>query len=57
VLDVVQRFGGSFSAEHGIGQAKREELKRYKSPLEIELMRTLKAAFDPRNLMNPGKVL
>ncbi|MGH8632582.1 MAG: FAD-binding oxidoreductase [Burkholderiales bacterium] len=57
VLDVVRRFGGSFSAEHGIGQAKREELKLYKSPLEIELMRALKTAFDPRNLMNPGKVL
>jgi len=57
VLDVVQRFGGSFSAEHGIGQAKRGELKRYKSPVEIELMRTLKTALDPRNIMNPGKVL
>jgi len=57
VLDVVQRFGGSFSAEHGVGQAKREELKRYKSAIEIELMRTLKSAFDPHNLMNPGKIL
>jgi FAD/FMN-containing dehydrogenase len=57
VLDVVQRFGGSFSAEHGVGQAKRGELKRYKSPVEIELMRTIKTALDPRNLMNPGKVL
>ena len=57
VLDVVHRYGGSFSAEHGVGQAKREELKRYKSPIEIELMRALKSALDPRNLMNPGKVL
>jgi FAD/FMN-containing dehydrogenase len=57
VLDVVQRFGGSFSAEHGIGQAKRAELARYKGALEVEMMRALKRAFDPRNLMNPGKVL
>ncbi len=57
VLDVVQRFAGSFSAEHGIGQAKREELARYKAALEIEMMRALKRAFDPRNIMNPGKVL
>jgi len=57
VLDVVQRFAGSFSAEHGIGQAKREELARYKGALEIEMMRALKRAFDPRNIMNPGKVL
>ncbi|MGH8622680.1 MAG: FAD-binding oxidoreductase, partial [Burkholderiales bacterium] len=57
VLDVVRRFGGSFSAEHGIGQAKREELKRYKSPIEIELMRALKRALDPRGIMNPEKVL
>ena len=57
VLDVVQRFAGSFSAEHGIGQAKRAELARYKGALEIEMMRKLKRAFDPRNIMNPGKVL
>jgi FAD/FMN-containing dehydrogenase len=57
VLDVVQRFAGSFSAEHGIGQAKRAELARYKGALEIEMMRMLKRAFDPRNIMNPGKVL
>jgi FAD/FMN-containing dehydrogenase len=57
VLDVVQRFAGSISAEHGIGQAKRAELARYKSALEIEMMRAVKRALDPRNLMNPGKVL
>jgi FAD/FMN-containing dehydrogenase len=57
VLDVVQRFGGSFSAEHGIGQAKRGELARYKGALELEMMRMIKRTFDPRNLMNPGKVL
>jgi len=57
VLDVVRRYGGSFSAEHGIGQAKRADLARYKGALEVEMMRTLKRAFDPRNLMNPGKVV
>jgi FAD/FMN-containing dehydrogenase len=49
--------GGSISAEHGIGQLKREELLRYKSPVEIEMMRAIKRALDPQGLMNPGKVL
>jgi FAD/FMN-containing dehydrogenase len=53
----VHALGGSISAEHGIGQLKREELLRYKSPLEIEMMRGIKRALDPRGLMNPGKVL
>ncbi|MBI3938946.1 MAG: hypothetical protein HY323_18390, partial [Betaproteobacteria bacterium] len=44
-------------AEHGIGQAKLAELARYKSALELEMMRTLKEAFDPYGIMNPGKVL
>ena len=57
IYDIVQRYGGSFSAEHGIGRAKVEELKRYKSPVEVDLMRTLKKALDPSGLMNPGKVL
>lgn len=57
VYDIVQRFGGSFSAEHGIGLAKVVELARYKSAVELELMRTLKHALDPHNIMNPGKVL
>ena len=57
VYDLVARFGGSFSAEHGVGQLKRDELVRYKSAVEVDLMRLVKAAFDPRNLMNPGKVL
>ncbi len=57
VHDLVVRAGGSISAEHGIGQLKREELAHYKSPLELELMRRIKAALDPQGLLNPGKVL
>ncbi|MGH8819331.1 MAG: FAD-binding oxidoreductase, partial [Achromobacter pestifer] len=49
--------GGSISAEHGIGQVKRDALPRYKSRLELTLMRRIKQALDPLNLMNPGKVL
>lgn len=57
VHDLVHAAGGSISAEHGIGQLKRAELQRYKSPVELDLMRSIKAALDPRGLMNPGKVL
>ena len=57
VLDIVRTYSGSFSAEHGIGQSKREELAYYKSALELEAMRALKRTFDPKNIMNPGKVL
>ncbi len=57
VHDVVHALGGSISAEHGLGQLKREEIRRYKSPVEMALMASLKAAMDPRGLMNPGKVL
>jgi FAD/FMN-containing dehydrogenase len=57
VHDLVHALSGSISAEHGLGQLKREEIARYKSPLELELMRTIKHAFDPMGLMNPGKVL
>jgi FAD/FMN-containing dehydrogenase len=57
VHDSVDHHGGSISAEHGIGVLKREELRRYKSPLELQLMRNIKQALDPLNLMNPGKIL
>jgi len=57
VYGVVDALGGSISAEHGLGQLKREEIRRHKEPLELELMRALKQALDPRGLMNPGKVL
>ena len=57
VHDNAARFGGSISAEHGLGQYKRDEILRYKSPLEMDLMRKIKAALDPQGIMNPGKVL
>jgi len=57
VYDTVAELGGSISAEHGLGQLKREEIRSHKSALELELMRTLKRALDPRGLLNPGKVL
>ncbi len=57
VYDIVQRYRGSFSAVHGIGLSKVAELARYKSPVELDLMRTVKRALDPQGLMNPGKVL
>jgi FAD/FMN-containing dehydrogenase len=57
IHDIVREFGGSFSAEHGIGQLKVEELERYADPVELELMRRVKQAFDPNGIMNPGKIL
>jgi D-lactate dehydrogenase (cytochrome) len=57
VHDIVVGMRGSFSAEHGIGQLKRGELLHYKAPLEVDLMKRIKAAFDPLGVMNPGKVL
>ncbi|MHA1535968.1 MAG: FAD-binding oxidoreductase [Alphaproteobacteria bacterium] len=50
-------LGGSISAEHGIGQLKREEIREYKSEIELDLMRALKSALDPKGILNPGKVL
>ncbi|MCK9260268.1 MAG: FAD-binding oxidoreductase [Azoarcus sp.] len=57
VHDLVAELGGSISAEHGLGQLKRDEIRRYKSELELVLMRRIKTALDPTGLMNPGKVL
>jgi FAD/FMN-containing dehydrogenase len=57
VYEAVARLGGSISAEHGLGQLKREAIRSQKPPLELELMRVLKTALDPKGLMNPGKVL
>ncbi|WP_306607433.1 FAD-binding oxidoreductase [Azonexus sp.] len=57
VHDAVHALNGSISAEHGLGQLKREEILRYKSPVEMALMRSIKQALDPHGLMNPGKLL
>jgi FAD/FMN-containing dehydrogenase len=57
VYDLVDELGGSISAEHGIGQLKRHEITRHKDAFELELMASIKRAFDPRGLMNPGKLL
>ena len=57
VHDIVKEFGGSISAEHGIGVMKVGSLPRYKSHEELDAMRALKTAFDPRNILNPGKVI
>lgn len=57
VHGIAHELGGSISAEHGLGRMKREEITHYKSPVEIDLMRTLKAALDPKGIMNPGKVV
>jgi FAD/FMN-containing dehydrogenase len=57
VNDAVHVRGGSISAEHGLGQLKRESIRRYKPAVELELMRSIKRALDPLGLMNPGKVL
>ncbi len=57
VHDVAHGLGGSISAEHGVGRLKIDEIRRYKSDVELDLMRTLKKALDPRGIMNPGKVI
>ena len=57
VHDVVKEFSGSISAEHGIGAMKVGQLPRYKSHEELDAMRALKRAFDPKNILNPGKVI
>ena len=54
---LVMSYNGSFSAEHGIGQLKRKELVAFKSPVALSLMRSIKQIFDPKNIMNPGKML
>ena len=57
VYDIVTSYGGSISAEHGIGRIKVEELSHYRTKIELDVMRSLKRALDPDNLMNPGKVI
>ncbi len=57
VHDLVAARGGSFSAEHGVGQSKVEDLRRYEDPVALDLMRRLKSVLDPLGIMNPGKVV
>ena len=57
VFSVVKKFGGSISAEHGVGVMKRDILPQYKDPVAMELMRGLKQMLDPNGILNPGKVL
>jgi FAD/FMN-containing dehydrogenase len=56
VFDTVARYHGSISAEHGVGSLKAGKLPHYKDPVALSLMRTIKLALDPHNLMNPGRV-
>ena len=57
IYDLVVAYGGSISAEHGIGRIKVDELAHYRTKIELDVMRSLKRALDPDNLMNPGKVI
>ena len=57
IFSLVRQFGGSISAEHGVGQQKRDFLQYSRSAEEIDMMRGIKAVFDPHNIMNPGKML
>jgi D-lactate dehydrogenase (cytochrome) len=57
IHDLVHEFGGSFSAEHGIGRLKVDELERYASAVELDVMQSIKKALDPNGVLNPGKVL
>ncbi len=57
VSELVMSMGGSFSAEHGIGQLRRDMMERYKSPQAMALMRKLKTMMDPDGVLNPGKVV
>ena len=57
VYEAVRGFGGSISAEHGVGSLKVEELEHHKSPVALNMMRAIKSALDPQGLLNPGRVL
>jgi FAD/FMN-containing dehydrogenase len=57
VFDQVKRFGGSISAEHGVGELKAGKLPHYKDPTALAMMRAVKKALDPQNILNPGRVL
>jgi FAD/FMN-containing dehydrogenase len=56
VFEIVQRYGGSVSAEHGVGLLKKDYLQYSRSSAEIAIMREVKKVFDPHGIMNPGKI-
>ena len=55
--DIAHQHHGSFSAEHGIGITKLDEMEKYKSQTELDLLRNIKSVFDPQGILNPGKVI
>ena len=57
VHDLAHEFGGSISAEHGVGRLKVDDLERYGDPTKLAAMRALKGALDPKGIMNPGAIL
>jgi FAD/FMN-containing dehydrogenase len=57
IEDAALALGGTISAEHGVGLLKRDALRRMQSAIELDVMRRLKQALDPRDLLNPGKIL
>ncbi len=57
IYALLMELGGSFSAEHGVGRSKREYLAKYRGEGEVALMKRIKSALDPDNIMNPGKVI
>jgi FAD/FMN-containing dehydrogenase len=57
VHGIAARYGGSISAEHGLGQMKRAEIRHYKSEIELSLMRKIKDMLDPSGIMNPRKLI
>ena len=57
VYDSVARFGGSISAEHGVGSLKTDKLPTYKSAVALSMMRAIKLGLDPHNIMNPGRIV
>jgi FAD/FMN-containing dehydrogenase len=57
VFDQVKAFHGSISAEHGVGSLKADKLPHYKDPTALAMMKAIKMALDPQNIMNPGRVI
>ena len=57
IFDIVKKYNGSISAEHGIGLLKKEVIKNYKDKSEIDLMKEIKKTFDKKNILNPGKLI